>query len=557
MRSRLAFALVLTTLVFGATGAPRAARRAPKLVVLLAVDQFRADYVDRYEQDWTGGLRRLLDTGARFTGAAYPYAQTLTCVGHTTISTGTLPYQHGLIGNNWFDREAGKSVQCTDDAEASMIPYMNEGKGGHSLARLLVTTLSDELRAQLSPTPRVAAFSLKARAAMTLAGHKADALAWFEDDVGWVTSSAYSAAKVPFVQSFVDANPVDAAKTQSWTKMLPATAYLGTDDVAAERPPSAWSRTFPHPYTDGPATTRRQFYDRWTTSPASDEYLARLAIASVKALGLGQQGRTDFLAVSFSALDLVGHHFGPQSQEVQDTLARLDRTLGTFFQALDELVGRGQYVVALSADHGVSPSPESPALAGFNTGRLDEGQVTKTLEAVLSAALGPGTYVADVSAANVYLAKGIYEKVRAQPALLASVKAALLAMPGIAAVYETEELSSPAPTSDPTRRAATLSHLASRSGDLYLVVKPYWMFGSNGTTHGTPYAFDQRVPIFFMGYGVRKGEYANGSTPADVAPTLAHVAGVTLPHPDGRVLAEALTPLRAPAPSAPAPAKKP
>jgi hypothetical protein len=197
------------------------APRRPRLVVVLVVDQMRADYVEKYRAQWKGGLARLVNEGAWFREAAYPYLNTFTCVGHATISTGTFPATHGLVGNAWFDRREGKSVACTEDASMPLIGYQRATEGGNSPARLAVPTFSDELRVQTSPLPRVVTFSLKDRTAITLAGHRADAVTWLSaGDRTWVTSSFYTKVPVPFVQRFTDRQPVDDELGKVWERSL-------------------------------------------------------------------------------------------------------------------------------------------------------------------------------------------------------------------------------------------------------------------------------------------------------------------------------------------------
>ena len=387
-RAAAAIVLILTAAGVHAAPAP-----PPKLVVVIVVDQMRGDYVQRYGVQWTGGLRRLVDGGAWFSHAAYPYLTTVTCVGHATISTGAFPRTHGIVGNAWFDRDLGRSVGCSDDPSLTTISYASPVSGGEGPSRLRSATLSDELRTQLPVPARVVTMSIKERTAITLAGHRADAVTWFSAAAGgFVTSSAYTSARVPFVAAFAQANPMTADLGKVWTRTLPAGRYLFADAGTGEKPASYWSAEFPHALKAKGDTLDAQFFEAWEASPFSDDYLGRLAIASIDALKLGQGTGTDFLGISFSALDYVGHDFGPTSHEVQDTLVRLDRTLGEFLGHLDRSVGAGHYVVALSADHGAAPIPEQAAALGVDAGRLDSALVREAAQRALGAALGSGSY---------------------------------------------------------------------------------------------------------------------------------------------------------------------
>ena len=511
----------------------------PSLVVVLVIDQMRSDYIDSYQHQWQAGLKRLLAEGAWFRRAAYPYLGTGTCAGHATISTGTFPAQHGMILNGWWDRERAALIRCTDDAEHPNVSYGQPLDGGTSAVRLAVATLSDEIRAQLPGPNRVVALSLKARSAAMLAGHAADVALWFDDRGSWVTSTAYTDQPVPFVQAFIRAHPVSADADRTWTRALPVAEYLFEDDVPFERPGDGWSPTFPHQIGDngGPNPA---FFRRWQSTPLSDAYLGRLADTAIDELALGQGPGTDYLAIGFSALDKAGHQFGPQSHEVQDLLVGLDATIGALLDALDRTVGPDRYVVALSADHGVSPIPEVAAASGLHAGRVWTEDIGRDVDDALSLVFGRATYVATVNYTGLYFKAGVYDRSLSSPRALRAVTDIILASPGVWRVFRGDHLDSRRFADDPVARAVRLSRFPGRSGDLIIVPKPYWITGRSAATHGTLHGYDQRVPIIFLGAGIRSGQYLQDATPADIAPTLAFLTGVTLAHPDGRVLVEAL-----------------
>ncbi len=315
-------------------------------------------------------------------------------------------------------------------------------------------------------------------------------------------------------------------------------------------PPDGWGPSLPHPLRgkDGSTAADRAFYQQWQTSPFSDAYLERLAETAVDALGLGQGGGTDFLGVSFSALDYAGHAFGPRSHEVQDVLAHLDRTLGALFDRLDKKIGRGNYVVAFSADHGVAPIPEDMQKMGADAGWFKIAEAQQRIEKALGRFSYPNPALAAVTGSDVYFAPGVYERLKNNAAAMRAVEEAILGVPGVAAVYRAEEIRDRPASENPIRSAMAASYFPGRSGDLFVVPKPYWPIDFSapgesrryGTTHGTSYFYDQRVPIFLMGFGIRAGEYWTPATPADIAPTLAALCGITLAPRDGHVLAEAL-----------------
>jgi len=535
--------------------APAAARPAkpfqkPKLVVLLVVDQMRADYVDKFRFAWTGGLKRLVDEGAWFRNAAYPYAATETCVGHATISTGALPSSHGMISNEWWDRGLGKSATCTADPDVKNVAYGGATvTGGDSAVKMLLPAFADELKFQWGGGSRVVTFSLKARASITMGGRSADAVTWFDPTVGaWTTSTAFPTA--PFVEEYAKAHPVSGDYGKTWAPLLPSSSYLYAPAATGAVPPTDYGATFPHPLRGKPDSSKPDpfFYSQWQASPYADTYLAELAKTAVDRLGLGKREVTDFLAVSFSSVDYVGHAFGPRSWEIQDILLRLDRDLGALFSHLDATVGKGNYVVAFSADHGVVPIPDDLLKSAREAGWLNLAEVQAHIEMALEPFHFPKSIISGIAATDIYFAPGVYDKLKSDAAGLDAVRKAIEAVPGVFAVYRAEELEDSPATRSPLRTAQANSFFPARSGDLLLVPKPYWPWDSSApgksrtyaTTHGTPYAYDQRVPVLFMGYGIQPGEYFQSATPADIAPTLAALCGVTLAGRDGHILFDAL-----------------
>ncbi len=528
--------------------AARTAPMRPKLVVMLVVDQMRGDYVDKFREQWTGGLKRLVEEGAWFHDAAYPYAATETCVGHTTISTGALPATHGMVANAWWDRDTEEMVTCTADPHVKNSGYAGvSAKGGDSAWQMLVPAFAEELKFQTGSATRVVTFSLKARAAITMAGHKADAVTWF-DRGGWVTSSVYGT--MPFIEAYAAAHPVKADYGKTWTLSLPESAYWYDEKATGAVPPQGWELSFPHPLRGKADSSEpdEAFYQQWAASPFADRYLTQLAENAVDSLGLGKGGGVDYLGVSYSTLDYVGHAFGPRSREIQDVLVRLDQDLGELFGSLDKKVGRGNYVVALSADHGVVPVPEDMEKTGADAGLLHLPDVQEKIEKALEPLNYPKPAVARITGSDVYFAKGVYDKLKGDATAMSAVLRAIKSALGVAEVYRAEQVADRPATHNPVREAMADSYFPGRSGDLFIVPKPYWLMDSTptgklrsyGTGHGTPYNYDQHVPILLMGYGIQPGEYHGEATPADIAPTLASLCGIALAPRDGRVLAEAL-----------------
>jgi predicted AlkP superfamily pyrophosphatase or phosphodiesterase len=543
--SRRLATLALALLTLSAPSARQQAASAsgpPRLVVLLVVDQMRADYLDDYSGHFTGGIRRLMDEGAWFQRAAYPYLNTITCAGHATIGTGTFPYRHGMVLNEWYLRESGKTTTCTEDEAEQEVAYSGLQGPGDSPKKLLVPTFAEQLRDRTKG--RVVTMSMKPRAAIMMAGHKGDAVIWFDARGTWASSSAYGKKPVPFFKDYGDRHPVSADVDTIWERSLPPADYRYEDDMVGERPPSGWTRTFPHPLAIPPGTVNQAFYQRWQQSPYADDYLGRMAAAAIDGMQLGRGKGIDFLAVSFSSCDLVGHAFGPRSHEVQDLLQRLDVTVGKLIDVLDQRIGRGGYVLALSADHGVATIPEQN-----NGGRQSSKETIAALENALAPAFGGTKTVSAVAYTDIYFARGVYDRLKKDGRLMKAATDALTALPGTARVFRREELEGAAARSsnDPALRAAALSYHEDRSGDLIIVPRENWILATSATTHGTLYAYDQHVPLILFGAGVAGGRYLQAATPADIAPTFAALTRLSISRTDGRVLNEALSTTSSPA----------
>jgi predicted AlkP superfamily pyrophosphatase or phosphodiesterase len=548
-KHRAVACIVALAVALGSWGGLRAqgSDRRPKLIVLLMVDQMRGDYIDRFQRQWTGGLHRLLTNGAWFRQADYPYLDTVTCAGHASVGTGTMPSTHGMVMNSWWDRAKKVEMPCTADARAVPISYGKAVAGvGDSAATLRTSTLSDELRAQMQPATHIIAFSLKARAAIPMAGHRPDAVVWFDDSGTFVTSTAFTHAPVTAVADYIHRHPVEGDFNKVWDRSLPTPAYSYEDTAIGAHPQPTMTATFPHSLKGTSSVPDRPFYDRWQESPFADEYLARMALDVATHMRVGQGQSTDMIAISFSTLDKVGHDYGPDSHEIQDVLVRLDRTLGEFLSGLDRSVGAGNYLVALSADHGVSPIAERQRSRGLDGGRIAPVTLAQSADQTLQRVFGPGKYVSRVVNGDMYLAAGVFDRLLANPAALASVRRSLTDIPGIAAVFTRDRIAAKQVSREPLGQRVMNSFDPERSGDLIVVVKPYWTIRTDGTGHGSPYGFDTRVPIVLMGKGIVPGEHLAPVSPLDIAPTLAVLAGVTLPRAEGHVLREAfvVTPRR-------------
>lgn len=517
-----------------------AKRSTPPLVVLLVVDQFRGDYVQWYGPQWTKGLRRLIDTGAYFPLAAYRHGVTLTCAGHSTIGTGAYPRTHGMIANEWYDRETKKRVTCTDDPAVTPVGFGGLPVKEHHSARLLQTnTLADELRNQSAVAPRITSISLKARSVIGMAGHAGTLMAWLEDTGAWASSTAFVKNPRPDVDAFATAHAISKQYGRIWDRLLPTSAYLFADDGVGEQKPDDGTILFPHPQTRPGGAPDQTFVTNWERTPFVDEMLTDMALQFSDGYGTG--AGTDMLAVSFSALDYVGHRYGPKSHEVQDVLARLDVQLGRLFDGLDKRLGAGNYVVALSADHGIAPIPEQVTPLGLSAGRYTIASVNAKLnDAWKPFATDDVSPIANSNGTDIYFTPAALAILESSPAARRALSEAALSLPGIMKAYWATDFETGLTFDDPIRQSMALSYFRGRSADLQLVSREHWMPTSGGTTHGTPHGYDQRVPIMLMGWGIKPGRYLTTSAPVDIAPTLAYLAQVNLPRAEGRPLAEAI-----------------
>jgi hypothetical protein len=521
----------------------------PKLVVLIVVDQMRADYLDKFSANFQNGFKRLMKDGEWFTRAAYPHAKTVTCAGHSTVSTGDFPSTHGMINNSWWDRATGKTVTCTGDPKTSLVIYGTAAasaaagtKSGESDWQMKAPSFAEQLRAQ-SVGSRVVTISLKARAAISMAGHSADSVTWLSGE-NWATSTAYSDSPRPEIEAYAKSHPI---KGEFGLVLTVPPEGRGTMAVAPGTavPSAPWQRL---PYDFASSAQAIKSYEGWEASGFSDAYLEKLAEVEIGKLKLGRGEGIDFLGISFSALDIVGHAKGPDSPDVRGILFFLDATLGRLFDDLDERVGKGKYVVALTGDHGVARIPEIAVKDGLDAGRADAGELTASVAKALEPFGGGKNPVAAFADGDLYFAPGIWEKVSADPKALDAVLTAIRGVAGVADVFRVDKLAEFA-DKNPLARAASLSEYPERGGDLFVITKPNWFFDrrdksgawGEGTTHGSPYPYDQDVPIILMGPGIRAGKYSDPVTPADIAPTLAKLTGITIAHTDGRPLTAALS----------------
>lgn len=497
-------------------------RRAPdgppvRLVLLIAADQFRADYLTRFGR-LPGGFRTLTTRGAVFTDAHLEHATTVTAVGHATMLSGATPTVSGIIDNAWYERSTKTTVESITDREATIVGAEGDGGMGASPRRLLVSTLGDQLKLAAGSTstpPRVIGISLKDRSAILPAGHAADG-AYFFRGGRFVTSTYYR----PALPAWVEA--VNARR-------LP-------DTYAGKR----WE--FDGGMHEYPAQPGARLNAAVTASPAGNELVLAMALAALEHEQLGQRGVTDVLTVSFSSNDSVGHTYGPDSPEVRDITLHTDRQVQQLLDAVDRRVGLAHVLVAFTTDHGVVPVPEVATALKLPAGRFKGQAVYDAIRAALDARFGAQPWIEKGSLPHVYLDHAVLAAAKVDPEEARRVAAdAASRVPHVARVYTRDAILTGAVAEDLLSARVTRGYHRDRSGDLYVVLDPLWTTAANGTSHGTPYSYDAHIPLLLMGPGIVAGTYHQRAALNDLAPTFATLLGLEPPSgSQGRVLHEAL-----------------
>jgi Type I phosphodiesterase / nucleotide pyrophosphatase len=539
MKKLLALILALSSLAAAPqTPGPRRPPPDIRLVLLIAVDQFRYDYLTRFRGDFTSGFKRLLTQGAVFTDANLEHYPTVTAIGHATMLSGATPSVSGIIGNDWFDRETGTQVQSITDTTVKPVGAPEAATA--SPRRLLVSTVGDELKLSAAApkgseaAPRVIGMSLKDRSAVMPVGRGADAAYWFDTKSGAFVSSTYYMTDVPaWVKAFNDRHLADTHLGQEWTPLSPPAVSL--KQLPKER--------------------GTPFYEAVFGSPFGNELLLAFASDALTHERLGQRGVTDLMSVSFSSNDSVGHTFGPESPQVRDITIRTDRIIGQLLDRVDKAVGLQHTLVALTADHGVAPLPEDLAARSMPGGRMANTELFGPIQKGLEAKYGPGEWLASTAGSSPYLNYVLIAEKKLNPEDVRRVAAdAALAVPHVTRVYTRDQLLRGDVGDDRIGRRVVRSFNVQRSGDLEIILEPFWMRAASGTTHGTAYNYDAHIPLVIMGPPIKAGVYSDPVALNDLAPTVATILNVQPPSgSSGRVLTEAI---KAPAATAETVTKK-
>lgn len=516
----------------------------PKLVVGIVVDQMRWDYLTRYYPLFqaNGGFRRMLGEGFSFDNTQIPYVPTVTACGHTCVYTGSIPALHGIVGNNWWDNRLQKGMYCSEDKSVKGVGSKTEEDGQMSPKNMLTTSVCDELRLASNFASKVIGIAIKDRGAILPAGHSANAAYWYESKTGNFISSTYYMNELPgWVQQFNGRKLPDSLYRLGWKTALPAATYSlysSADDKAYESKPFGKEALgFPYDLTKFVGKD----YSKISSTPWGNTLTAEMAKAAVVAEKLGQGTATDFLAVSFSSPDYIGHSFGPNSWENADDYVRLDQELGKLFQFLDAQVGAKAYTVFLTADHAVAHIPGYLKENRIPGGLLDMSGMMKDMNLQIKQRYGVENAIASIMNEQVYLSRKRLDTSKADVLEIKNfIVQYLLKEENITHAFVSDDiLITPLPKV--IREMYANGYHPSRSGDVSFIPKPgYFIGGNTGTTHGSPFQYDTHIPLLWYGWGIKKGSSNKMVYMTDIAPTVAALLRIQAPNGNvGNVLEDA------------------
>ena len=512
---------------------------APKLVVGIVVDQMRYEYLYRFERKFgEGGFKRLMNEGFNVKNGHYNYVPTYTGPGHASVYTGTTPAIHGIIGNDWYEKESKAMVNCVGDT--SRRPVGNAaGNGDVSPYRMLSSTISDELKLATQRRAKVIGVSIKDRGAVLPAGHTPDGAFWYDGLTGKFMSSTYYKPALPtWVDAFNAKNLADKYLNQEWKTLLPIDQYKesGPDDSPYESKFKGKDKpTFPYDLK----TLRKDNdnFDLLPDTPFGDDILTELAKAAIDGESLGKDEWTDMLAISYSTPDAVGHAMGPNSVEVEDVYLRLDRNLADLFAKLDADVGKGQYTVFLTADHAVADVPQYMKDIKIPADYLKQSAIVAGLNDYLKLYFPGKKLIERVSNDQIFLDAAAFGDDPRSAGVdylvsLELIRNYLLRQPGIAEAYTKQTIMNSDYAEQGTKGKIRRGFHSKRSGDVAFSLEPGWFASSSttGTTHGSPHTYDTHVPMLFYGFGVKPGATVRYHAITDIAPTISVIMKTKFPN---------------------------
>lgn len=505
----------------------------PKLVVGVVVDQMRQEYLWRFEENFgERGFKRLLKEGFQLKNAHYNYVPTYTGPGHTSVYTGTTPKYHGIISNNWYSRELGRMVYCAEDTTANAVGG-SEKNGNISPVNNKTSTITDELKLSTQGAAKVIAFAIKDRGAALPAGHMPDGAYWYDSETGnFMTSDFYMDELPQWLQDFNASKKADAYLNGMWDFAIEEEKY--THSYADNNPyegPFRGQRLPTFPYNLKELRKENGNYGLLADTPFGNTITTDVSLAALKAEQMGKDDVTDFLAISYSSTDYVGHRFGPHSKEIEDIYIRLDREIERLLTTLDAEVGQGNYTVFLTADHAVADVPNFLIDKNMGGGNFQFKRHKSDIEAKLSARFGAGEWIENYSSDQIFLNRSLIAERNIELYTIQQFAAdLLLQLEGIAETYTGIDMLREEYSKD-LKRKMQLGYNTKRSGDVLVVYEPNWIPSSypTGTTHHSGYTYDTHVPILFFGHGIPQGESVRPYEVTDIAPTLSMLLEIKLP----------------------------
>lgn len=514
------------------TSFAQSTQEKPKLIIGIIVDQMRQEYLykfaDRYSE---GGFKRMMNEGFMMKNGHYNYIPTYTGPGHASVYTGTTPATHGIIGNTWYVRSLNKSIYCAEDSTVTNVGG-TPSNGQISPRNMLTTTITDELRFATNKRSKVVGLAIKDRGASLPAGHLGDAY-WYDSENGdFMTSTYYYDSLPKWVQDFNAKKLPDSYLSKTWEPLYPIESYKQSiNDNNDFEAPFIGKETPTFPYILDSLKANNDNYGLISATPFGNSLTLDFTYAAIEGEQLGKRGETDFLAVSFSSPDYIGHRFGPASKEVEDNYLRLDLEMEKFLNYLDKTYGKGEYLVFLSADHGVSDVATYMASENIPAGNLNVAYITGQLKGYTQQKYGVGEWIVNISNEQIFLNSELAKEKGVNISDMEKDLAKfLLKFKGIKEVYTSTSMRNSAFTQDrPALLQMGYNHKS--SGELLVILEPGWLTGgARGTSHGTGYSYDTNVPIMFFGWGVKHGSSSRRVSITDIAPTLSMMLDIRLPN---------------------------
>lgn len=504
----------------------------PKLVVGIVMDQMRWDYLyrfyDRYAAD--GGFKRFLNQGFSCENTMIPYVPTVTACGHTCIYTGSVPAIHGIVGNGWFDPQKMRSVYCTEDSAVTTVGAAAGTAGAMSPRNMLVTTVCDELNLATNFRSKVIGIAIKDRGGILPAGHSANAAYWYDSRSGnWITSTYYMKELPKWVQDFNAQKLVDKYYGMGWNTLYPINSYVQStaDEKPYEGTPfGADQKGFPYDLKKFAATN----YGAIASTPYGNTITFEMAKAALTNEQLGADNITDILAVSFSSPDYIGHAFGPNSVETEDNYLRLDKELGSFFNFLDAKVGKGQYLVFLSADHAVAHVPGFMKEHSLPGGQAPSGRWVEVLNKQLTEKFGSAKLIVGNYNHQLYLNHPLIDSLKLDEAAIKTTIIKYLGrQPEVSQVFALDKLME-VPLTARLRDMVANGYNQHLSGDIEVMLQSGYMEGgATGTTHSAWQPYDAHIPLLFYGWRIPAGKTTRETYMTDIAPTLSALLRIQMP----------------------------